>query len=102
MQHGRDMGIIRDSAFPPSVEAWWREFEALDPLRAIKDIAPRPLLLIHGLSDDVVDPSEAAALFAQAGEPKEIIMLPGVTHRFRSEPTAIERALSWLEATLES
>jgi fermentation-respiration switch protein FrsA (DUF1100 family) len=43
-------------------------------------IAPRPLLLIHGELDDLITADNARALYAAAGEPKELWILPAVEH----------------------
>ena len=93
----REMGIIRDPDFPPSLEEWAREGEILSPAKWVGDIAPRPLLLLHGDADDTVHPGSVNALFERAGKGKELRMLPGVGHRFRQEPAAIATALEWLK-----
>jgi fermentation-respiration switch protein FrsA (DUF1100 family) len=62
---------------------WWRagyHFHQVEPLRDIARIAPRPVLLIHGLKDSVVDPHDAPLLYQAAGEPKELWLLPDVEH----------------------
>ncbi len=43
-------------------------------------VAPRPLLLIHGLNDDVLSPLCSRQLYAAAGEPKELKLYPGAGH----------------------
>jgi uncharacterized protein len=43
-----------------------------DPLRAVRRIAPRPLLMVHGRRDRTVRPEQAERLYQAAGEPKEI------------------------------
>lgn len=49
-------------------------------------IAPRPLLLIHAGADTMVRPVEAEALFAAAGEPKELLVIPDINHADVYEP----------------
>ena len=93
----RAMGIIRDPDFPPDLEEWANEGVALSPSDWIDKVAPRPLLLLHGDADDVVSPDSVYALYERAGEGKEMQMLPGVGHRFRSEAVAIGVALEWLK-----
>ena len=93
----REMGIIRDPDFPPSLEEWAREGEILSPVGWVGSIAPRPLLLLHGDADDTVHPDSVHALFERAGEGKELRMLAGVGHRFRQEREAIGIALEWLK-----
>jgi fermentation-respiration switch protein FrsA (DUF1100 family) len=43
-----------------------------DPLRAVRKLAGRPLLVIHGKNDRTVRPAQAERLYAAAGQPKEI------------------------------
>lgn len=62
---------------------WWRagyHFNQVEPLRDIRRIAPRPILLIHGLRDSIVDPQDAPLLYDAAGEPKELWLLPNAEH----------------------
>ncbi|HET8630589.1 MAG TPA: alpha/beta fold hydrolase [Thermomicrobiales bacterium] len=50
------------------------------PIGAIGRIAPRPLLLIHCASDRLVPLTEARLLYAAAGEPKELWVVPDLDH----------------------
>ena len=43
-----------------------------DPIRAVRKLNGRPLLMVHGKDDRTVRPDQAERLFAAAGEPKEI------------------------------
>ena len=51
-----------------------------EPLEAIGRMSPVPVLIIHGLVDQVVSPHHAEALYAAAGEPKELWLVPGAGH----------------------
>jgi len=55
-------------------------FRDVEPLREVGLLAPRPLLLIHGLADSITSPHDSEALYAAAGKPKELWLLPGVEH----------------------
>jgi len=62
---------------------WWRagyRFHQVEPLREISLISPRPVLIIHGGQDSIVDPKDAALLYAAAREPKELWLLPEADH----------------------
>ena len=50
------------------------------PREHIAAISPRPILLIHGLGDTKVTPGNSRTLFAAAGEPKELWLLPESQH----------------------
>lgn len=50
---------------------------------AAPQLAPRPLLLIHGLEDDQFSPAVAQQIYDRAGEPKRLVLLGGVDHFWR-------------------
>ena len=43
-------------------------------------VSPRPLLLVHGEADTHLPPACSQAIYQWAGEPKELVLLPGATH----------------------
>jgi alpha-beta hydrolase superfamily lysophospholipase len=97
LQIFRNTGIIHDPAFPPDVDAWWREFAECAPEETIGKIAPRPVLLVHGDSDDVVGYPHAERLFIAAGEPKELVRIPHGGHQLRRDPRAIDVLADWFQ-----
>jgi uncharacterized protein len=62
-----------------SLRAGYR-FHQVEPLRDIAKIAPRPILIIQGGKDSIVDPRDGLLLFEAAREPKEIWLLPNADH----------------------
>ena len=96
VQQFRNTGIIHDPAFPPDLAAWWAEFAAAAPEEVIGKIAPRPVLLVHGDSDDVIPYPHAERLFLAAGEPKELVRIPAGGHQLRRDPRAVEALSDWL------
>ena len=52
----------------------------LRPIDVIGRIAPRPLLLTHGMLDEIVPVRHAYTLFKAADEPKELWVVPGAHH----------------------
>jgi pimeloyl-ACP methyl ester carboxylesterase len=48
--------------------------------RAVRRLAPRPLLMIHGGNDTYIKPDMAQALFELAREPKELWVVEGAKH----------------------
>ena len=97
LEHCRQVGIIRDGNFPPSADEWAGGFEVVSPLKWIHKIAPRPILIIHGDSDQTVDPSHAWELYHRAGKPKDIAIIAGGEHKLRLSEPAMSAALSWLK-----
>jgi len=92
----REIGIIRDAGFPPSVDKWLEGFKVVNPLQYIDKIAPRPLLLMHGDHDETVPLEHVHRLYEKAGEPKEKVIIPGAGHRLRLDDRAVKAALDWL------
>jgi fermentation-respiration switch protein FrsA (DUF1100 family) len=72
------------------------DFNKVKPIALIENISPRPLLIIQGTNDDVVDTQSALALSEQAREPKEILLIEGAGHRLRCEEQAMDGAINWL------
>ena len=46
----------------------------------VAQLAPRPLLLIHGTADMVLPDESSRLIFERAGEPKTMKLLPGADH----------------------
>ena len=69
----------------------------MDPLRAVRGIAGRPLLMINGRFDRTVRPSQAERLFAAAQEPKTMRWYGGGHWPPAAE---IDFAAEWLASQL--
>jgi alpha-beta hydrolase superfamily lysophospholipase len=52
-----------------------------DPVRWVDKIAPRALLIVHGGLDPYTSLAEVQELYAKAGEPKELWVVPEAGHR---------------------
>jgi len=98
IDHFRRIGAIRNRDFPPSVEEWLNGFKLISPIQYTARIAPRPLLLMHGSQDEVVEVTHAHQLYARAREPKQIIIVDGAGHRLRQDERAMAIVISWLKA----
>jgi uncharacterized protein len=70
----------------------------VDPLRAVRQLAGRPLLMINGRFDRAVTADQAERLFASAGEPKTMRWYGGGHWPPASE---IDFASDWLATQLE-
>ena len=63
--------------------AEWRagvDINAVRPVDVIGKISPRPVLIIHGLADTLVPPSNSVRNYAAARQPKEIWWVPRAGH----------------------
>jgi fermentation-respiration switch protein FrsA (DUF1100 family) len=98
IDHFRDIGAIRDDDFPPSAQEWLNGFKLVSPINYVAEISPRPLLLVHGSQDETVEVSQAYKLYAQAGEPKQIVIVDGAGHRLRQNDEAMAIVMDWLKS----
>jgi dipeptidyl aminopeptidase/acylaminoacyl peptidase len=96
----REVGIIRDLNFPPSVEEWAKSFRAIEPLRFVEKIPPRPFLILHGTRDDVVPVEHAHRLYEKVKGKADLILVEGAGHRLRVEEKAMAKAEKWLLKTM--
>ena len=65
---------------------------AVDPLRAVRALRGRPLLLVNGRRDTTTRPAQAERLFAYAEEPKRLSWYEG---GHWPPPAAIDEAAEW-------
>jgi fermentation-respiration switch protein FrsA (DUF1100 family) len=67
------------------------------PWQVVGRIAPTPLLVVHGDADHYVPVEHAEALYAAAGEPKELWIEPGFGHAENAAtPDLLGRLGAWL------
>jgi len=99
LAHSREVGIIRDPLFPPSFPEWKKTFETVKPVEWIAQIPPRPLLLIQGTADDVVDPRHVRLLYERVEGKADFYVIEGAGHRLRLEERAMDKAEEWLKKT---
>jgi uncharacterized protein len=97
LDHARTVGVVRDRAFPPLFDGWARELREIRPLALVGKIPPRPVLLVHGASDDTVPLVDARALADAAEGAVELRLLTGAGHRLRHDPRAVAVLLGWLD-----
>lgn len=85
----------------------WRagyHFRQVEPIRDIAHTSARPILIIHGGKDTVVDPYDAFRLYAVAQEPKELWMVPEADHcgaYFADRPAYVEKVIAFFRKHLE-
>lgn len=96
LQHSRDLGVIRDRAFPPNHDAWSRELREIRTVACAGRLAPRSLLVMHGADDDQVPVFDARVL-ADAHGDAELRIIDGAGHQLRYDPRAVAILLGWLD-----
>jgi dipeptidyl aminopeptidase/acylaminoacyl peptidase len=84
-QRGRMLLGPAGSVLAHPARYWARRWLDIDPcqvspLEMVSSIAPRPLFLSHGERDVTIDPADARALYAAAGEPKTLRLLRRSRH----------------------
>lgn len=84
----------------------WRygyPFQAVRPIDVVDQIAPRPLLLIHGTADTVIPHEHSEWLYEAAGEPKELWLFEGAVHcggYFVDRPAYVRRVAGFFAEAL--
>ena len=96
LEHAREVGMIAEPTFPTSFDAWSRELRDLRAVAAAPELAPRPLLVVHGSDDDLV-PAFDARVLVDAHGTAELRIVPGAGHRLRHDPRAVAVLLGWLD-----
>jgi O-acetyl-ADP-ribose deacetylase (regulator of RNase III)/dienelactone hydrolase len=65
--------------------------------QAVAQLAPRPLLLIHGEADTILSPLASQDIYTRALEPKRLVILPGVEHGLTEAAAEVRRIVrEWL------
>ncbi|WP_129673208.1 alpha/beta hydrolase [Candidatus Chloroploca sp. Khr17] len=80
-------------------------FSHVRPLDAISQLAPRPVMIIHGQDDSLVPVAHAHRLYAAASEPRTLWVVPGVEHcggYFLDRPEYCHRVRSFFAQYLGS
>jgi uncharacterized protein len=96
LEHAREVGLVSDPHFPPDADAWAAELRELRAVACAPELAPRPLLVVHGSDDDLVPVFDARVLGdAHAGA--ELRIIEGAGHRLRHDPRAVAVLLGWLD-----
>ena len=68
----------------------------LPPAEAAARIAPTPLLVVHGDRDEYFPADHAQQIYAAAGQPKELWVVPGFGHaESGASPALLDRIANW-------
>ncbi len=96
LAHAREVGVIRDPNFPNDIDRWNAELKEVRAVEAAEYLAPRTLLVLHGLEDEAV-PHFDARLVADAHGSADLRMIQGGGHQLRHDPRATAILLGWLD-----
>jgi uncharacterized protein len=76
------------------------------PELEVQQISPRPLLIVHGSANSFMPIDEAHSLYARAGDPKDLLIIPGAKHLEWIDPTSpfhkpyVGRVVDWFRSRL--
>jgi putative redox protein len=96
LQHAREIRLVTEQKFPSSFDAWARDLRVIRAVHCVTDVAPRPLLVLHGTEDESV-PDFDARVVADAHADAELRIIQGAGHQLRHDPRAIAVLLGWLD-----
>ncbi len=69
--------------------------------QVVGELAPKPLLLIHGAADEIIAPRSSELIFARAGEPRQLELIAGGDHRLSGfGERLLELVGEWLSSRL--
>ena len=100
LAQARAAGVIRTPGYPADPAAWAREAREVRPSQLVARVPPRPLLIVHGATDEVVPMTEAREMADVAHTSAELRVLPGASHRILHDPRAIALLLGWFDRHL--
>lgn len=92
----REIGVIDDSDFPPSMDEWSQGLKSVRASSAAARLAPRNLFVVHGGDDETVPVFDARAV-ADAHGDADLRIIDGAGHHLRHDPRAIAVLLGWLD-----
>jgi fermentation-respiration switch protein FrsA (DUF1100 family) len=92
---------IATATFSPLAVAVAAISSQLDGAQNVAQLAPRPLLLIHGTADAVLSDESSKMIFERAGEPKALKLFPGADHGLTQVGDEVhELVKEWLASNL--
>ena len=79
--------------------AFVQEIQQYDLPSVLRHWQGKPLLILHGTEDKIVAPEQAQKNFAAAGNPKQLVYIPGGDHSFTVQgEAAAATVLQWLRS----
>jgi len=98
--HARELGLLHTQGFPEDPGSWARQLRDLRPAKLAAKIPPRPLLIVHGSSDDVIPITDARELADAASRSAELRVIAGAGHMLLHDPRGMALLLGWFDRHL--
>ena len=76
-----------------------------NPMNKISEIAPRPLLIVHGTDDVGIPLAGVKRLYELAGEPKELVVIEGADHNLTNAyayEITMKTVVEWFKSSFVS
>ena len=90
--------VIKAATLSPHISAVVALSSQLYGAKQVDQLAPRPILLAHGMDDTVLEYRSSQLLYEHAGEPKELVMFEGAGHGLQECRQPLKEKLTeWLE-----
>jgi alpha/beta superfamily hydrolase len=90
---------IRAGTLSPIVSGVVAMSSQLHGAREVAELAPRPLLLVHGMDDQVLEATASETIYAWAEEPKRIVLYAGAGHSLtQCRKELLELLSEWIPA----
>ena len=95
-----DEGFMWDDVACPLSSGYMKD---LSTINSVADKAPDikvPWLLVHGSEDDVVPIQDSRDILGKAGDPAELVEIPGANHVFDGAHTTpmVDKVVAWVKA----
>jgi pimeloyl-ACP methyl ester carboxylesterase len=88
---------INAGTLSPEVKAVMAISSQLFGAHVVSDLAPRPLLLLHGTADEILPHECSERIYERAQHPKYLRLFPGVGHRFtEAADQLLDHIREWL------
>jgi alpha-beta hydrolase superfamily lysophospholipase len=95
--------VIRAATLSPAVGAVVAMSSQLHGTEHAERVSPRPLLLVHGMDDQVLEATASQIIYDRAREPKELVLYQGAGHGLaQCRDELYELLLSWIPKALAS
>ena len=90
---------IRAALLAPIVSGVAALSSQLHGARDVAELAPRPLLLVHGMDDQVLEATASETIYAWAEEPKRLVLFAGAGHSLvQCQAELYDLLTEWLPA----
>jgi uncharacterized protein len=96
-------GALSVAAARLSMKAHGIDVDSVKPIAHIRAIAPRPVMIVQGTADESVPLHMGKLLYAAAGDPKHLWLIPGAGHggyRRQVGPEYTEKVVDFFETAL--